>query len=51
MVRRPRGNVTPSVMDERLQVSVDSLNGKFSAKRLHAADIPPDETTASDSIN
>lgn len=38
-------------MDERLQVSVDSLNGKFSAKTLHADDMPLSETMASDSIN
>jgi integrase len=38
-------------MDERLQVSVDKLNGKFSAKRRHADDTPPDEIPVSDSIN
>lgn len=38
-------------MDERLQVSVDKLNGKFSAKRRYADDTSPDETPVSDSIN
>jgi integrase len=38
-------------MDERLRVSVDRLNGKFSAKKLHADDTPIDETQVSDSIN
>lgn len=38
-------------MDERLQVSVDKLNGKFSAKRRYADDTPLNETPASDSVN
>lgn len=38
-------------MDERLQVSVDKLNGKFTVKRRYADDTSPDEIPASDSIN
>jgi integrase len=38
-------------MDERLQVSVDKLNGKFSAKRRYTDDTPLNETPVNDSVN